>query len=310
MENNDVSVFQEIINLLDAIIWPVVILVVLVIFNKQIPEFFRRIGGKVKKISIANLFELELSHVEAADLKWSSEYTPDIRQPTSATEFMSYAPSLIQELQSESKGDYAIIDLGVGKSWLTSRLFIIATLLKQTKGLENYVFIETSGGVQNRFIGMVNADAIRWTFALHYPGLEESYRMAYLEREMNDPSSQKHGIITVEQAGNMVTTFLQSIQLEGNPSEEEMNEWVPITDQGFYEHCRWITSNLLFDVLGDELKTNCITDTLDYKPEEKFVSIVMQEEKYIAVTDSKGEFKYLIDREVLITEIARKVIVQ
>jgi hypothetical protein len=310
MENNNTSTFSEIINLLDSIIWPVIILVILSIYKKKIPELIRSIGGKVKKISIANLFELELALVNAAVMNWPSGHTPDLRQPTKASEFTSYAPSLIQELNNETTGEYAIIDLGIGKSWLASRLFIIVTLLKQTKGLEYYVFLETTGGVQNKFIGITNSDTIRWAFAMHYPWFEESYIKAYLEREINDPSSPKPGIITVEQAGIMVTKFLEEIQNQLEPPLVYDNEWLPVGSEGYYEHSKWITSNLLFEVFSDDLKTDCITNASEQKQEEKLNVLLNLKGKYVAVIDNRGEFKSLIDREVAVTDFAKKAIKQ
>lgn len=302
--------FNDIVDLVKVVIWPSILLWFLISFRKGISTMLGQLSKSVKKISVGNLFELELVQVEEAKLNWTIRELADARQPTTPANFISNADNLIQEIQSETTGDYAIIDLGTGNSWLSSRLFLFATLLKQTKGLENYVFLETSGGVQRRFIGIASAQSIRTAFGLHFTWFEESFMSAYNERELNAAIKTKPGVISIQEAGNMVAGFLRNIQKEKKLPDVEMNDWVPVGKEGYYEQASWINSNLLFDVLGDSLKKDCIIEDKAKSKEALSASIVMQQGKYVALVDNRNAFISLIDREKVLEGIGRNMMLK
>lgn len=82
-------------------------------------------------------------------------------------------------MTDEGTGDYVEINLGAGGEWLTSRLFIMAIVFAQMKGIGCFVFVETSGVVRKRFVGWAEPARIRWALAKRYPWLEQAYAEAY-----------------------------------------------------------------------------------------------------------------------------------
>jgi hypothetical protein len=57
--------------------------------------------------------------------------------------------------------DYAVFDLGDGRKWLTSRLFVFATMLERMRGIRCCVFLESSGVVEKRFVATASPNAVR-----------------------------------------------------------------------------------------------------------------------------------------------------
>jgi hypothetical protein len=72
---------------------------------------------------------LTLKLAEATEFRttWSVA-SLDVRQLNSAEEFSSAATALFEQIRDNTASDYAIIDLGTGQQWLTSRLFIFSII--------------------------------------------------------------------------------------------------------------------------------------------------------------------------------------
>jgi hypothetical protein len=86
---------------------------------------------------------------------------------------------LLNQIQGQGPSDYAVIDLGSGRSWLTTRLFVFAILLRRMRALRALVFVETQDGIAQRFLGVALPDTVRWRLAREYPWLEDAYAHAY-----------------------------------------------------------------------------------------------------------------------------------
>jgi hypothetical protein len=162
------------------------------------------------------------------------------------------------EQLGRATGEYAVIDLGNGNQWISSRLFIFAVLLKRMTGLRQFVFIGTQNGVTGRFLGMASPDDVRWALARRYPWLECAYAYAYTWHVANytDKTRQTlEELSTWKATGGlprrkvMLTTgdqlepdeerdialkFLQKIQVHESDRPPDFNdeEWVEGTENG------------------------------------------------------------------------------
>jgi hypothetical protein len=82
-----------------------------------------------------SVYEVSIELAAVPELSSTWEAGPaDVRQLTPATVFDSYSQSLFQELLQPGQADYAVVDLGDGRKWLTSRLFIFALVLGRVRG--------------------------------------------------------------------------------------------------------------------------------------------------------------------------------
>ncbi|HEX3472429.1 MAG TPA: hypothetical protein VHT28_14710 [Silvibacterium sp.] len=86
----------------------------------------------MQKLSVFQI-ELELSTLPEFTSTWSAPQLSDVRQLTPANEFSSQATALLDQIRNDYGSDYAVVDLGTGQQWLTSRLFIFAILLRRMR---------------------------------------------------------------------------------------------------------------------------------------------------------------------------------
>jgi hypothetical protein len=76
---------------------------------------------------------------------------------------------LFQQVQDSTPADYVEINLGRGKEWLTSRLFIGVTMLERMRGFKVVVFVECSRYTDRRFLAVKLASELRWELAPPIP---------------------------------------------------------------------------------------------------------------------------------------------
>jgi hypothetical protein len=131
------------------------------------------IGQRVKKLSI---FEFALELAAVPEFTTTAPALSDVRQLSPAEEFSSQAMALFDQIRNDAASDFAVIDLGTGQQWLTSRLFIFAVLLQRMRGLRCFVFVETGGQTRRRFIGISALERVRWCLARSIPGWKRRSR--------------------------------------------------------------------------------------------------------------------------------------
>jgi hypothetical protein len=84
---------------------------------------------------------------------------------------------LIVSLSEESSADYAVVDVKSGEEWLTSRLYLVASLAARMRGIRAIVFV-ASAGVKSTYLGIVGIAPLRWALGAEYPWLELAYTQA------------------------------------------------------------------------------------------------------------------------------------
>lgn len=122
---------------------------------------------------IAARVNLELSKASEQKLDWlwtSTHYGGrfDLRKITPASElivFTSDSFDIFWQFKDDETFDYAVIDLGKGQEWLTSRLYIFAIMLERMRGLRCFVFLETKDEIDQRFLGIASPREVRWALA-------------------------------------------------------------------------------------------------------------------------------------------------
>src|SRR5216683_2036716 len=264
-------------------IWGFLALVALIIFRKPIARFLSTVGGRLSKISIAGI-ELELAKTPSAQL--SSDATSFGSMDSQRLANDSYSQTLKNALQGRPvPHSYAIIDLGTGQSWLISRLFIFAVMLRLVRGVRCFVFVSGSGGPR-QYLGTIAIEDIRWTLARRYPWLERIFAKAYKDQ------------------------LWQPLPVPTPPTPLK-----PITTQGFgmldkdlaavvaQEYGAWIDADLLLRDFDGVILTERIPQSTS--TEEKVRKVVGLTAPYLAVVGDSGEFISLIERCKVLEELAR-----
>jgi hypothetical protein len=162
---------------LQAIAWPVVVLVAVIVLRPALLDIARDLGRRVTKVSVFQV-SLELATIPEFKTTWQIGLN-DIRQPASADLFDTPATELFAQFVDENGFDYAVVDLGSGDEWVSSRLFVFAEMLPRLRGLRCFVFLETAGTTPRKLVGMARPEAVRWTLAQQYPWLEPALEHAY-----------------------------------------------------------------------------------------------------------------------------------
>ncbi len=295
--------FRDLVELVRALAWPVTVIAAVFFFRKPLSQFVSNLGQRVKKFSIFE-FALELSSVPEFTPSWSAPSLSDVRQPSPADQFSSYAMALIEQIRSDAASDYAVIDLGTGQQWLTSRLFIFAVLLQRMRALRCFVFVETAGETHQKFIAMASPEGVRWGLARRYPWLEQAFAQSY-GNLWNYQILSNSGALDTGLATQLVQSYLQKIQQNSAPTTDE-SDWVKLGTQETWEHAKWIDSPRLERVLHAFLDDSWILDTPDAISSERTKPVLRRRGSFVASLDQDKKFKSLVDRQALLEVLAQR----
>jgi hypothetical protein len=166
-----------------ALVWPIVIAIIFLRYKDAITNISASLASRVTKLEFAGI-SLDLAK-EATAKPYLLDLSKlvsgvDLRHKGTSTDFDSDSTrTFLQKLAETGTADYAIINLGTGKEWLTSRLYIMAILFARIKGLKALVFVETVNNLRERYVGWAEPEKVRWAMANHYPWLERAYAAAY-----------------------------------------------------------------------------------------------------------------------------------
>jgi hypothetical protein len=328
------SPFIETAAILNALAWPIAITLVALILREKLPAIGRILLSRVTEVGFAG-FSLKLAEVKSFDPKWSNSATSfDLRNKGIAAKVWdSNVSNFISQLQEFDSADYAIITLGDGKEWLTSRLYIMAIILERMKSLKALVFL----GVRKRFIGWAEPEQVRWALAKQYPHLESAYAKAYAEITRSSSDISAPGSIPPDVSGNavvvtttgrlgyksnpndpkpstyLIRSFLEHVQAPPLPLPKESGElntdWILVnSNPDTYEHAIWLTTDKLEDLLDEDLCTRLFDkETLEAKaPEEQIRWVLSTPYRWIALTTDEKRFEGLSDRNLLLKQISKQ----
>jgi hypothetical protein len=144
------------IDLIKAFIaWPVVIAIAILVLSKPLAQFLYSLGQNFQTVKVSVLqFALEVSKASQFIPTWADVSSGfDLRLIAGDEAPSSGESSLFEQFRGSDLLDYVLIDIGDGKQWLTSRLFIFAIMLERMRGLRCLVFVQTTSDAYQRFLG-------------------------------------------------------------------------------------------------------------------------------------------------------------
>ena len=250
-----------VIELLKAVAWPIVATVGLCLFRRPLTDLVAQIARRASKLSVYEV-SVELATLPELAPSWSVG-AADVRQLTSSQIFDSAAHTLFQELLKPGKADYAVVDLGAGREWLTSRLFVFALVLGNVTKLRAFAFVENTGGVRRRLLGVAKPAAIEEALARHYPWLEEAYVQAaagqYLPQLADAAETSRFtnkpplfADTDPWRAIRFVEKFIANLQRSTPPPAQEAESHLELqAGAGSWERAHWINGERLeWDLAG------------------------------------------------------------
>jgi hypothetical protein len=135
------------------------------------------------------------------------------------------------------------VDLGAGKSWWSTRLYLLAALGDDFTKIKQLVFVR-----EGRFIGIASPAATRRALAAVHPDID----MAYQNAARVDPN------IVFQDRQERVVSVVQSFGLTAQQSLGDPTNWEEAPK--WEEKVKiWMTQDLLEKWLGKELLTDSVT---------------------------------------------------
>lgn len=191
-------------------------------------------------------------------------------------------PNIKEKILAAKTADLAEINLGVGESWWSTRLHLVAALATDYTGIRQLVFTDQDG----RFIGIYPGAEVRRALAVVFPKVE----IAYLQ-SVPPPGGQ--GIDPVAEVSQIVANFgEQMYQLSDGQGEAAIKKWV--TEDNLK---RWMAR-------GQN------ADKVELTGQPKMLlqhQIVNCRSPFVALVEN-DRLEQVVDRVAVVTNIARTVV--
>jgi hypothetical protein len=171
------------IELARAFIWPFTVILLVIMLYRPAAGLLLAIGERASKVKIFQ-FEVELAKLAKASESLSTTVVAlrqaevqQVRQSVEELKTKSMVYGLVLVGITRSTADYVPVELGDDKNsdWLTSRLFMLATLLDRNRAVRCIVFT----GEHGTFIGAATPRDIRWELGAKFPEYERALSFAH-----------------------------------------------------------------------------------------------------------------------------------
>lgn len=310
------------VDVVEALAIPVTIVAAMLLLRQPLAQFIAGLGGRISKLSVAG-FSVELSEATEIRPAWELDVNGnrfDVRQLSPADVFDSYADSLMRQLTEPGSLDYVVVDLGVGRSWLTTRLFLFAHLLTRMRGLQAIVFVHGTASSSRTFLGVAPASAVRWALARQHPELELQLAQAYSQQFGPVPAGpvaplvvSNAGALDQWRAGSIARLFLEGLQHQGAIAPPDA-DWVEVRSSAdpqnpgspVWERAAWIDVGDVLRLLDTDLDREHLVerDTDDIDRAEQVARVTACSGDFVAVLRN-DRFDRLIDRRHVVEQVAR-----
>jgi hypothetical protein len=325
--------FKDLVELVKAIAWPLVLVVALIAFRRPISRFVEQIAGKITKVSAFDV-AIELATVPSAPTPWLDPHVYAGSELFGGSVTSTTIATLFERIRADMVWSYLIVDLGEGHSWLESRLYLFATILQHMGGLRCVVFVQSAQGHYRRFLGIARPESVQHALGEKYPWFRQVFEGAIaaalaessvlpappaLPGSVADfVSGVANGIRAslpklepmlkdVAQAVSEKFIFDPNMQTTTDPKNPD---WSQLGRTFSWDHSRWLTlerfnrdlRSVVFDVELSQLE-----DTPDTRAEERTRALLRRRVPFVSIVNRRGEFQRLIDRQVLVEQVAAKL---
>lgn len=292
--------------------------------------FSQRLTGK-QKLGPSGL-EMNLRDLPAApDLP--KETTAQVSNADAAMG-LSFVMDLLHMLSQPNPVAFAVVDLGTGHEWLSSRLLILAALLERTRGAQRVVFLDTRDGLSDHYVGIAEIRAVRWGLARQYPFLEAALTAAlarafrawwplksagWFDLPIRPPSvvdanevlqplglnpayirSLSGGLDPPGLTETVLLEYLAALTIQQPPPDQPPPGWVRLRSsamsgkQPYWECASWIDSERLHNILGPALVSDAVHESPNGAVE--LDPVLVWDGPVVPVIDERDGFVRGIDR--------------
>ena len=298
---------------LAAFAWPLITILGLILYRVPLGKFLETISSRATEIGIgwASIKLPEVKEASPAPVNVIRELASDLWQESSSQWFKEFS-------SSTASSEYALLNLGDGREWITSRLFIFAVMLQRMKSLKCIVFTHLLASGERRFLGCASPENIRWALAAAQPWLETAYAQVYAS-QFPPPSpppltpiasfTRIDGSMEPSFAEKIVREFISSLKdFTGTTRTLDPNDWVDLNNGK--EHASWLTETELQRFIGIHLWRDAVEARVDDSNERKMrevKQVVGKSSPYVAILKD-GSYQSLVNRSALLAEIGQSVL--
>jgi hypothetical protein len=306
----------ELVGLLPVIVWPLVVIILAIVFRRQLRGAFTYVASNLKSFSVAGV-SIELSERSAPPMVEAGSAGVDIR--SAGTEHNvndSTLRSFYEQIEVTSPLELAIVDLGRGHEWLTSRLYILSVILKRMRGLRAVVFVDDASDVHGHFVGICSSEVLRWRLARMFPIYEEALASGELraanlprippERPFFDNDEGRFGDRNA--AAELLRGFLHHVQKPALNAGETAAWWQALENPAVFECAKWIDAPFIerllvgaLDMAGVPLSQFQFADSWT-----RSRIIFEQRSPWMPLVGFDGRFHAWIDRSAVVESLARR----
>jgi hypothetical protein len=320
---------DDALRLTQILVWPLVAMIALVIFRRPIGRALVGLSNRATKLDL-RVVSLELAPALTRP-QWQFDDV-DFRHLTSDRVFDSHSYSLFAQLQRNGGADVAIIDLGAGKDWLTSRLYLFSALLEELQGVRCLVFLADSDAGPARVLGLASPQSVRKALKDHEPWLGQTYVAAYarhrgaiLRQTSEEPRDlfgawatdidlSPGGDIEIPQAQAIAETFVRLNQRKTTPPDTNAWRRFRFVDPGGsteirWEHTQWIRPKRLPRALALTIGSGSVVAIDPESPlSDRNRRVMLQERQFVALTETNGTLRGVVDRISLVDDAFRRAV--
>lgn len=319
----------SVVELVKALAWPIVALVIAGGFRRPIAQFVSALGSRITKLSLFKV-ELELVPASAATI---APLLDDIRTATCPAEISDSSRMMLEQVQSGTPADYALVSLGQGEEWLTSRLYIAAVMMERMRGVKAFVFVERTPTSERRFVAVAPVRQLRWALSRRYPWLEAAWLRGLVSlysaglpanapvlpfgaQWPPDPRTlvlsqplivSDAGGFEAWQARQLVSGLIESLQRDSIPAvppqPQSNGEWVTLRETT-QERASWVTRELLGSLLPQSAFDAWANGMRDAPRARRTRAVLRGAAPFIALLEGDRDFSRLVNRQALLEEIA------
>ena len=224
-----------------------------------------------------------------------------------------------------------IVDIGNGRKWLLSRLFLFTAILQQMGFLKCVVFVETRRGLSRRFLGTATPERVYAVLSKKYQWLARALKRSYfapsqanlalaLQQPSPNPESIKtalqsavplNGMLPKQAAETIVNAFMADTEIRWNQAgDPPQSEWEKINEiMNVWEHTKWLNLDRFNGDLREALddpRASWMVDGPDASKEKRIRGLLRRDVRYVALVNQRMEFLELFDREPLVKRFLAK----
>lgn len=291
-----------------VLVWPVAVFLAVTILRKSIAEALKGLGARAKSLSFGIVaFDFGEATVRAL----APESLDDVRDIAPHAPMLESGAALTVSLTDPTPAECIVVDLGAGEDWITSRLYVVASLVARMRGIRVMVFT-ASASAGSRLVGTAQPEHVRWALAAAYPWLE----VAYLHAQHSlvsavSSATVERGQVSLTRDGRLdswdaVQTFnAYKHQLQTPVPPVGTSGWINLGEK--WERANWVTPTLLTSVLAENLNRGAVRQDFDTPADELARRVLRFPLDYVPTIDGTGTFLRVVARRAYANRTLRQV---